>query len=49
MWFNLAAVTGHATAVKNRDLIAKRMTPQQVAQAQKLARECQARNFKNSD
>jgi TPR repeat protein len=49
MWFNLAAVTGHANAVKNRDIVAKRMTTQQVAEAQKLARECQARNFKNCD
>ena len=47
MWFNLAAVTGNADAVKNRDIAAKNMTPQQMAEAQKLARECQARNFKN--
>ena len=46
MWFNLAAVRGVVGAVKNRDIIAKLMTPQQMAEAQKLARECQARNFK---
>ena len=49
IWYNLAAVTGNATAVQNRDIIAKKMTPQQIAEAQKLARECQARNFKNCD
>ena len=49
MWLNLAAVTGNATAVKNRDIIASKMTSQQIAEAQKLARECQARNFKNCD
>ena len=49
MWYNLAAVTGHAIAVKGRDIVANRMTPQQVAEAQKLARECQERNFKNCD
>jgi TPR repeat protein len=49
MWLNLAAVTGDAFAVKNRDIIAARMTPQQIAEAQKLARDCQARNFKNCD
>jgi len=49
MWFNLGAVTGDTNAVKNRDIAAKRMTPQQIAEAQKLARECQARNFKNCD
>ena len=49
MWFNLAAVKGDADAVKNRDLVAKRLTPQQMSEAQKLARECQARNFKGCD
>ena len=47
MWWNLAAVNGESIAVKNRDIVANKMTPQQVEQAQKLARECQARNFKN--
>ena len=49
MWFNLAAVKGNSNAVKNRDFVAKRMTSQQIAEAQKMARECQARNFKNCD
>jgi len=49
MWLNLAAVGGDVHAVKNRDIIAARMTPQQIAEAQKLARECKARNLKNCD
>ena len=49
MWFNLAAVKGDANAVKGRDIAASKMTPQQMAEAQKLARECQARNFKGCD
>jgi TPR repeat protein len=49
MWSNLAAATGNANAVKLRDLVASKMTTQQVAEAQKLARECQAKNFKNCD
>ena len=49
MWFNLAAAMGHSTAVKGRDIVAEQMTPQQRLEAQKLARECQARNFKNCD
>ena len=49
MWFNLAAVKGDADAVKNRDIAAKRLTPQQMAEAQKLARECQSQNFKGCD
>ncbi len=39
MWFNLAAEHGHANAAKQRDIVAKRMTPTQIAEAQKLARE----------
>ena len=49
MWFNLAAAKGDADAVKNRDQATKMMTPLQIAEAQKLARECQARNFKGCD
>ena len=37
MWFNLAAVRGDTDAVKNRDIAAKGMTPQQMVEAQKLA------------
>ncbi len=47
MWFNLATAKFNEIKISNRDLIAKQMTLQQIAEAQKLARECQARNFKN--
>ena len=33
-------------AEKNRDIIAKQMTPSQIAEAQKLARECVAKDYK---
>ncbi len=44
MWYNLAASRsppgeGHDRAVKNRDIVARRMTPAQISEAQKLARE----------
>ncbi len=39
MWYNLAAAQGIKLARKNRDLLAKQMTPAQIAVAQKLARE----------
>ena len=39
IWYNLAAAQGDEDARKNRDLVAKRMTPAQVAEAQRLARE----------
>jgi TPR repeat protein len=38
-WFNLSAVGGGKDAVKNRDTAAGLMTPAQIAEAQKLARE----------
>ncbi len=39
MWMNLAAAKGVKEAVKNRDFLEKRMTPAQLAEAQRLARE----------
>ncbi|MCH7692462.1 MAG: sel1 repeat family protein [Proteobacteria bacterium] len=44
MWYNLAASRlppgeDRDEAVKNRDIVAKRMTPAQISEAQKLARE----------
>jgi TPR repeat protein len=40
MWFNLAAATGMVeTAAADRDMVAAKMTPAQIAEAQKLARE----------
>ena len=39
MWFNLSAAQGREGAAAFRDLIARRMTPAQIAEAQKLARE----------
>jgi len=37
MWFNLAAASGEADDVKSRDLAASKMTPAQIAEAQRLA------------
>jgi len=39
MWFNLAAAQGYDKAKKNRDVFAKKMSVEQIAQAQKLARD----------
>jgi TPR repeat protein len=38
-WLNLSAARGNNFAIKYRDNIAGRMTPVQIAEAQKLARE----------
>jgi len=39
MWFELSAAQDDQSAVSNRDAAARRMTPKQIAEAQKLARE----------
>ncbi len=39
MWSNLAAAQGDEPARKLRDKLAKKMTPAQIAEAQRLARE----------
>ena len=49
MWWTLTTVKGESEAVKYRDIVAKRMTTEQETELQKLARRCQARNFKNCD
>jgi len=38
MWFNLAAAQGDQTAAEYRDTVQKSMSPEQIAEAQKLAR-----------
>jgi len=39
MWFDLSAAQGRDGAAAFRDLVARRMTPGQIAEAQKLKRE----------
>lgn len=46
MWFNLASAAGYANGTTKRDIIEKKMTPQQIEKAQEMAKACQASNFK---
>lgn len=39
MWFNLAALHGHAEAAEERRLLAEELSPAEIARAQRLARE----------
>ena len=39
MWFNLATANRHERGSENRDNVAIRMTSDQIAEAQKIARE----------
>ena len=47
MWLNIAASSGEGgNASKNRDIIAKQMTPPQLSEAQTLAQECVRKKYK---
>jgi len=45
MWFELVVVGSDASAAIDRGRVAAEMTPQQIAKAQKMAREFTALNF----
>ena len=47
MWFNIAASNEYEDAKKGRDSVAEEMTSEQLAEAQKLARECVEKNYKD--
>lgn len=46
MWYNLATSNGHAESGMYRDAIATVLTPAAIEEAQKLARECVAKDYK---
>ena len=46
MWWNLAAAQGHESAKNNKGFLVKRMTREQIAEAQKLSREWTAKHAK---
>ena len=47
VWWNIAAANGHEEVSTNKDLLIKRMTPEQIAEAQRLSRECVDSNYRN--
>ena len=49
MWMNLAAVSGYKDAPKARDVIAAKMTSQQIGKAQAMAKNCLASNYKDCE
>jgi TPR repeat protein len=46
MWSNIAAISGDADSVYNRDVVAKKMTAADISKAQDLASACIQKNFK---
>ena len=47
MWANMASMNGSEMAPELRNAIAKRMTPAQIHAAQKRAKDCVAKNYKD--
>jgi TPR repeat protein len=45
-WYNVSASQGNEQATKNRGIIEKDMTPDQIAEAQKLSKEYYAKYVK---
>jgi TPR repeat protein len=48
-WFDLALARGDTKSAVGRYKVASIMTPEQISDAKRLAKECRARNFKNCD
>jgi TPR repeat protein len=46
VWWNIAAAQGNKIAKENRGIIEERMTPSQIAEAQKLSKEYYAKYVK---
>jgi hypothetical protein len=44
MWYNLAAAQGYVDAVQQRNQLMQKMSPEQIAEAQRLAREWRAQS-----
>ena len=47
MWLTLSAMSGAENAVRNRAMLVKQMTAEQIAEALQLARACKQRDFKD--
>ena len=47
VWFNIGAANGSEPAAKNRELVAKTMTPEDISKAQIMARVCMNSNYEN--
>ena len=47
MWFTKAAALGNEGAKNNKEIVAERMTREDISKAQALSRECLAQDYKN--
>jgi len=49
MWWSLAAASGDSKSGGYRDTVAKALTPEQLAEAKKMASDCKSRKFRGCD
>jgi uncharacterized protein len=49
MWFTISAIAGAPGASRNRTSVGRLLTPDELARAQQMARECQVRKFSGCD
>jgi len=49
MWFILVTSKGEEKARKNREEVTKKMTPAQIDESQKMARDCEKKKYKNCE
>jgi TPR repeat protein len=49
MWYNISGANGNETGSDNRSIIEGRMTREQIAEAQALARRCMSSNYQDCD
>jgi TPR repeat protein len=49
LWYNIASANGNELGSYNRDIIVGRMTREQIAEAQALARVCMSSGYQNCD
>jgi TPR repeat protein len=49
MWFTISAIAGTPGASRNRTSVGRLLTPDELARAQQMARECQVRKFSGCD
>ena len=49
MWLNISGANGDEDARKNRDIVAERMTPQDISAAQEQARVCMNTGYQECD
>jgi TPR repeat protein len=47
LWFNIAAAKGQKDAIEKRDLAATKLTPEEAAQVETMARKCEQSSFQD--